>query len=209
MTTKKTITEVITPWVEEINKAQNALISEEEKMNQIEQEYLKTILSLKEKTTVELLVEKQKLAADLENQSQMVLYHKNALDELIKAADNNELISEIRGLAHNSFITDEMVQSNQKLNTALKAFLEAYDESMNIVSQQVSKYTQEVAPLAEIIGSTNYGSNQLYREVQGSYTLPGLMNELKYSRFHSINISQDGVLPILKRIYKEYGIKEI
>lgn len=202
MATKKTITEVITPWVEELTKAQNALIAEEEKMNQIEKEYLATTLALKEKITAESLVSKQQLSDDLEKQNQVVLYYQKALNELIKAADNHEVHGEVRKASHDNFIDDEITQANTALSEALTAFVTAYDNSMKLVAAKVVQNNQEIAPLANIVSNNSHGTPEFYRDVQNDLPVPRLMNSLKNSQFHTRNIEMMGIVNTLKDILK-------
>ncbi|MGL9971609.1 hypothetical protein [Enterococcus sp. DIV1420a] len=208
MLKEQTISGVILPYIKELTKARKNLIKQEEQLKQIEANYKEVLLSLKKKITAADLLKKQKLAASLEKQNQVVSYYQLALDELIASIDTNETRGELRQVAQDLFSKDQnLIQMNKELSLALNNFLKVYDECSQYIRQRQGENITEVTPYIEALGNPPY-SYHILNEVTDYMPLPDLLANLSDSKFYARFAPQEGLIDPLKRIYLTYKSDE-
>lgn len=200
---EKTITEIITPFVNEADQMKAALVAEQTKLAEIEERYKSVRLVLKDTVTIELLNERKELEENLKKQAEVVNFYQESYFELCKKMDNHILRNEIRSAAHATIREDiELQEKNEKLKDTLKNFLSAYDDFLKSKESKINKNVKDIQAYATHMGGGYYGTS-LYSDIAHNLPFPKLGNLLEYSQSHCHNALQSGIMPVLKSILEK------
>lgn len=207
MTKPKTITSTLEPHIAELTKARTQLDQQKQAMEELETEYKDVLVTLKQKTTVELLTKKHELSDGLKKQGEVIQYHELALSELIEVVNTEELKGELRSIVSDQFANDaELTEANKIMADALGKFIESYNQLDSLVSSKKNKVIKEIQPFLELLDQPY--SYHISDGAVDAAKIPRLMSELNWGG-NARNAPREGIMPSLKYIYrKENGVAE-